>query len=70
MKKKIDHRRNFFEGFASVFGSIGSVRHYSKMYVPKNGFAQDAKNLSGDFRNVAHDMRKAVDYVEREYGTR
>lgn len=70
MRKKINHPKNFLDGFASVLGSIGSVSHYSGMHVPKDGFVQDARNLSGDFRNVASDMRRAIDYTEQKYGTR
>ena len=61
--------KNFLNGFESALGDIGSRRDYQ---LPKrgDGFAQDARNIAGDWYAVPGDMRRAVNHVKNEYRVR
>jgi len=67
MKIAIRSYKNIWISVGSIFSSVGPSRSYRMLEVPTNGFAQDAQNLSNDFRRVAGDMRKAVDYANQQH---
>ncbi len=63
------HLKNFAGGFFSIFLWYGP-RDYvrpEKSSQLKNGFAQDAQKLSGDWVAVAGDMNNAVKMTYNTY---
>ena len=51
----MEHLKHFLAGAAGLFSSLGP-----RPYPVNGGFAQDRRNLRGDFRRVGNDLRAAL----------
>lgn len=51
----MDHLKNLLAGAAGLFTALGP-----RPYPVNGGFAQDRRNLRGDFRRVGDDLRSAL----------
>ena len=66
MKTNRENRfANFIQGFSSVLSTVGSRREY--VTPNRNGFIEDAQNMSGDYKVVAANLRRATVDVENRY---
>ena len=61
----MEHLKNVFNGFGSIFANVGSRPKYR---LDKNGFQQDRQNLQADINKVLSHLNHNAQKAYQHYG--